>query len=219
MPYRFTLTTTIPATPEEVYAAWLDSVRHSQMTGGEAIMSDQIGAAVSAWDGYITGRNLELIPAERIVQSWRTSEFTDEHEDSTVTVLLAAVGNGTLLTLDHANVPDEQTSYEEHGWQSNYFDPMVVYFAARDSAAAEPAAKPVAQARAQRSGKRTAARAAKSKRAVRKTERTAKTKRAAARAKPKTSVGKAKRRGKPKAAPPAATARKPAKPRPRRTGR
>jgi uncharacterized protein YndB with AHSA1/START domain len=81
MPYTFILTATIPASPEDVYQAWLDSVGHSEMTGGEATMSDEVGAEVSAWDGYISGRNLELIPGERIVQAWRTAEFGDEHED------------------------------------------------------------------------------------------------------------------------------------------
>jgi uncharacterized protein YndB with AHSA1/START domain len=75
MPYAFTLTASIPATPEEIYEAWLDSLAHPEMTGGEANMSDEIGAEVSAWDGYVSGRNLELIPSERIVQSWRPSEF------------------------------------------------------------------------------------------------------------------------------------------------
>ncbi len=75
MPYTFTLTTTIPASPEEIYQAWLDSLAHSEMTGGAANMSEQIGAEVSAWDGYISGRNLELVPGERIVQSWRTANL------------------------------------------------------------------------------------------------------------------------------------------------
>jgi hypothetical protein len=113
----------------DIYRAWLDSIAHSGMTGGEAIMSDEVGADVSAWDGYITGRNLELVPGERIVQSWRTAEFDEEHADSVVTILLRETEDGTLLTLEHSNVPDEHKSYEESGWQSNYFEPMVVYFA------------------------------------------------------------------------------------------
>jgi uncharacterized protein YndB with AHSA1/START domain len=129
MPYRYTLSTVIPASPVDIYRAWLDSIAHSEMTGGEAIMSDEVGADVSAWDGYITGRNLELVPGERIVQSWRTAEFDDEHSDSIVTILLRETEDGTLLTLEHSNVPDEHKSYEEGGWQSNYFEPMVVYFA------------------------------------------------------------------------------------------
>jgi uncharacterized protein YndB with AHSA1/START domain len=128
MPYSYTLSTVIPASPVEIYQAWLDSIAHSEMTGGEAIMSDEVGADVSAWDGYITGRNLELVPGERIVQSWRTTEFEDEHTDSIVTILLRETEDGTLLTLEHSNVPDEYKSYEEGGWQSNYFEPMAVYF-------------------------------------------------------------------------------------------
>jgi len=129
MPYTYTLTSVVPATPQQVYEAWLDSVAHSEMTGGEAEMSGEIGAEVSAWDGYITGSNLELVPGERIVQSWRTSEFDDEHQDSIVTLMLEPVEEGTLLTLVHSNVPDEHRSYEEGGWESRYFEPMKVYFA------------------------------------------------------------------------------------------
>jgi uncharacterized protein YndB with AHSA1/START domain len=136
MPYRFTFTTTIPAPPDEIYRTWLDSRGHSEMTGGEAAMSDQIGAEISAWGSYITGRNLELVPGERIVQSWRTSEFGDERQDSIITVVLTEAGDGTLLTLEHSNVPDDHRSYEEGGWQSNYFEPMVAYFTKRKRGAA-----------------------------------------------------------------------------------
>jgi uncharacterized protein YndB with AHSA1/START domain len=132
MPYTYTLTSVIPATPQEVYDAWLDSVSHSEMTGGDAVMSAEVGADVSAWDGYITGRNLELVPGERIVQSWRTTKFGDEQADSVVTITLEDAEEGTLLTLVHSNVPDEQRNYEEGGWESNYFEPMRAYFARFD---------------------------------------------------------------------------------------
>ncbi len=32
------------------------------------------------------------------------------------------------MTLEHSNVPDRHKSYEQGGWQSNYFEPMVAYF-------------------------------------------------------------------------------------------
>jgi len=186
MPYSFTLTTTIPASPQEVYEAWLDSLAHSEMTGGAAIMSAAIGAEVSAWDNYITGRNIELIPGERIVQSWRTSEFDEEHEDSIITLTLEPVEGGTLLTLEHSNVPEEHRSYEEGGWQENYFEPMAAYFTARQEGEAEP---PVAEAPPAAPRKRRAKGAPKppAKRAVKRakpTKRTAKTARKAKRAAP-----------------------------------
>jgi uncharacterized protein YndB with AHSA1/START domain len=144
VPYAFTLTTTIPAYAQEIYDAWLDSLTHSEMTRGEASMSDEVGAEVSAWDRYITGRNLELVPGERIVQSWRTTQFTDEHEDSIITVTLEEVEGGTLLTLVHSNVPDEQTSYEQGGWQEHYFEPMKEYVADRKQAGAGGTSKAAA---------------------------------------------------------------------------
>jgi uncharacterized protein YndB with AHSA1/START domain len=170
MPYSYTLSTVIPASPAEIYRAWLDSIAHSEMTGGEATMSDEVGADVSAWDGYITGRNLELVPGQRIVQSWRTTEFDDEFEDSIVTILLQETEDGTFLTLEHSNVPDEHKSYEEGGWQSNYFEPMVVYFSGpeeEDLVEPEPEAAPPESApapapkKAPRAGARRKASAAK----------------------------------------------------------
>jgi hypothetical protein len=63
MSYSYTLSMVIPASPVEIYEAWLDSVAHAEMTGGgEAVMSDEVGAEISALDGQITGRNLELVP-------------------------------------------------------------------------------------------------------------------------------------------------------------
>jgi uncharacterized protein YndB with AHSA1/START domain len=194
MQYAFTLTTTIPAPAQEIYEAWLDSVAHSEMTGSEAIMSDEVGAEVAAWDGYITGRNLELVPGERIVQSWRTNEFTDQHEDSIITLTLEEVADGTLLTLVHSKVPEGQTSYERGGWQVHYFEPMKEYFAKRKKSggrkakAAAPKTKAKAKAKpATKSKIKRAATGAKSKPATSKakTRSKKKSKHAVAKAKPK----------------------------------
>jgi uncharacterized protein YndB with AHSA1/START domain len=141
MPYDFTLTTVMPASAQEVYDAWLDSLAHTEMTGGEARMSTEVDAEISAWDGYISGRNLHLVPHLRIVQSWRSTKFTDTHEDSVVTLSLEETDEGTLLTLVHSNVPDGQTSYEQGGWEKSYFVPMKAYFGRRRQAPANPKAK------------------------------------------------------------------------------
>jgi activator of HSP90 ATPase len=132
--YDFELSCTIPATPEAIHEAWLNSAAHSEMTGGEAVASNKLGAPHSAWDGYITGKNVELVPGVRIVQTWRTSEFAADDPDSTITVALTPVKTGTKLTLTHRGVPDGQTSYEEEGWREYYFEPMKAYFSARRTA-------------------------------------------------------------------------------------
>jgi activator of HSP90 ATPase len=131
MSYDFEVSDTLPATPHEVYAAWMSSEGHAAMTGAQAHVDPRVGGAFDAWDGYITGRTLELEPGRRIVQSWRTSEFEDAHEDSRIEVLLEPVGEGTRITVRHTNVPDGQTGYEQGGWQESYFEPMKEYFAQR----------------------------------------------------------------------------------------
>jgi uncharacterized protein YndB with AHSA1/START domain len=192
MQYTYTLTTTIPASAQDVYEAWLDSLAHTEMTGAEAIMSDEVGAEVAAWDGYIAGRNLELVPGERIVQSWRTTEFTDEHEDSIITVTLEEVADGTLLTLTHSKVPEAHKSYEQGGWQKHYFEPMQDYFSKRQRAGKPKTAAPKPKAKAKAKAKTKGAAKAKPATSKAKTRSKTKSKRAAAKAKPK-SAKKTKR--------------------------
>ena len=129
MSYAFKLSCTLPCAPEAVYDAWLTSSSHGAMTGGAAKTSKKVGADHTAWDGYITGKNVELTPGRRIVQSWRTREFPDDHPDSTITLTLSPVKSGTRMTLSHSGVPDGQTSYEQGGWRDHYFTPMKAYFA------------------------------------------------------------------------------------------
>lgn len=151
MVYRYKLTDVIPATPREIYDTWLDSRGHRAMTGAKAKQSAKVGAAVTAWGEYISGKNLELVPAKRIVQSWRTTQFAGDHKDSKITVTLKPVKDGTRMTLVHSGVPDGQTSYEKGGWQTHYFEPMKAYFGKRQG---KKAAKKTAKKTAKKKVKR-----------------------------------------------------------------
>jgi len=112
MAYRFRLTHVFPVSPKVLYDTWLSSQGHTALTGGKAKMSASLGGRYTAWDGYISGRNLALEPGRRIVQSWRTAEFADADKDSKITVTLTPVKAGTRLTLAHSGVPDCHTSYQ-----------------------------------------------------------------------------------------------------------
>ncbi|OGO25730.1 MAG: hypothetical protein A2136_05040 [Chloroflexi bacterium RBG_16_54_11] len=127
MPIEFEISTIIPATPEEIYRAWLSSEGHSAMTGASAEITDQVGAEFEAWDGYITGRNLELEPGKRLVQAWRTSEFGEDEPDSRLEGALEPVGDKTKLTLRHTGLSPGGEQYKQ-GWVESYFKPMLEYF-------------------------------------------------------------------------------------------
>jgi activator of HSP90 ATPase len=98
------------------------------MTGGEAHVDPREGGEYDAWDGYIHGTTLTLEPFTRIVQTWRSANFTEEHADSTIEVLFTGDDGGTRIIVRHSNVPEDQPGYEDGGWQKSYFDPMKAYF-------------------------------------------------------------------------------------------
>jgi uncharacterized protein YndB with AHSA1/START domain len=138
MAYDYRLSCTLPASPDTVYDAWLDSARHAAMTGAPAKAGARVGDAHSSWDGYITGKTLELVPEKRIVQSWRTTEFAGSDPDSKIVVELAPTRTGTRLTLIHEGAPDGQTDYENGGWRDFYFAPMKAYFSREKRTANTP---------------------------------------------------------------------------------
>ena len=123
----FEISAVIPATPDMIYDAWLNSEEHSQMTGGLAKVSAHIGDTFKAWDGYIQGKNLELETSKRILQSWRTSEFKETEKDSLLEILFDAEEGGTRVTIRHSELPDHGMQYEQ-GWIDAYFIPMKDYF-------------------------------------------------------------------------------------------
>lgn len=124
---EFTLRTLISAPAKAIYSAYLNSKGHSAMTGGEAHISDKLGDRFTAWDGYIEGKNLILEPSKRIVQSWRTSQFEDNDEDSRVEILLEETDGRTELTLIHSGLSETGEHYKA-GWENHYFQPMRTYF-------------------------------------------------------------------------------------------
>ncbi len=68
---------TIPATPDEVYDAFMDPKKHAAFTESDAEGSSEVGGMFSAWGGYITAKNVELAKGRRIVQEWSTSEWPE----------------------------------------------------------------------------------------------------------------------------------------------
>ncbi len=124
---EFELSTTINASIEDVFNAWLSSKEHSLMTGGEAKCSQKINQPFEAWDGYISGKNLEIISNQKIVQSWRTTEFTEEEEDSILELNFEEIDGKTIINMKHSKLPAHGEQYV-NGWKEHYFEPMKAYF-------------------------------------------------------------------------------------------
>lgn len=128
MTESFEVSDVIPASPKQIYEAWLDTKGHSEMTGGDATVEGTIGGKFAAWNGALFGENLELEPYRRIVQSWRTGQFSDDDADSRIEVALEETEGGTRLTVNHSNIPDGQADGYNEGWHGSYFEPMKKHF-------------------------------------------------------------------------------------------
>lgn len=129
MPEQLSISTELNATALEVYNAWLDAEKHSDFTGGEANIKNEINSEFTAWDEYISGKNLELEKGKRILQSWRTAEFSQKDEDSLLEVLLEDFDKGQCkITIHHSNLGEGGAKKYSLGWEENYFQPMREYF-------------------------------------------------------------------------------------------
>ncbi len=118
----------IPAPPKDVYAAWMSSKGHGDMTGSPAKVSARIGGAFTAWEGYISGTTRELKPDRLIRQTWRTTDFQDDEPDSALEVRLEKTARGTRVTLVHTDIPAGHGPEYKKGWIDFYFVPMKKYF-------------------------------------------------------------------------------------------
>jgi activator of HSP90 ATPase len=118
----------IPADPERVYEAFTNARIHSEFTGSKATCDPTVGGRFTAWDGYISGKNVELEKGKKIVQEWKTTEWPKGYGPSKLELILKKVKNGTEITMIHSNVPEEQASELAEGWNQFYWTPLKDYF-------------------------------------------------------------------------------------------
>lgn len=118
----------VSATPEDVYEAFIDAEKHSAFTGSRATCDPRVEGEFTAWDGYISGKNLELEKGKKIVQEWKTTEWPSGYPPSRLELTFRKVGEGTEISMVHSNVPAEQADDYAQGWIDFYWEPLRKYF-------------------------------------------------------------------------------------------
>lgn len=116
------------APPARIYEIFLSSKKFAAMTKLPADISPDVGGAFSMFGGVIVGRNIELVPAQRIVQAWKP-KYWDPGVYSLVKFELAATGVGTKIVLDHTGFPPGTYKGLNSGWPEKYWDPLRKYLA------------------------------------------------------------------------------------------
>jgi activator of HSP90 ATPase len=88
-----------------------------------AEISREVGGAFTLFGGYITGRHVELVPSERIVQAWRTGGWPPGIY-SIAKFELAEQGSGTKIAFDHTGFPKGEAEVLASGWKAHYWEPL-----------------------------------------------------------------------------------------------
>jgi activator of HSP90 ATPase len=102
----------------------LSGVMQSMHLGDKpAEISREVGGAFALFGGYITGRHVELVPNERIVQAWRTGGWAPGVY-SIAKFELVEQGAGTKIVFDHTGFPKGEAEVLASGWKAHYWEPL-----------------------------------------------------------------------------------------------
>jgi activator of HSP90 ATPase len=88
-----------------------------------AEISREVGGAFALFGGYITGRHVELVPDQRIVQAWRAGNWAPGVY-SIVKFELVEQGSGTKIVFDHTGFPKGDAESLASGWKAHYWEPL-----------------------------------------------------------------------------------------------
>jgi len=119
------------ASRTRVYQALTDAKQFSKVTdyvmpGAATAISPEVGGAFSIFGGVISGRNIEMVPNERLVQAWREKNW----EPGVFTIAkfqLNEEGSGTRLVFDQTAIPQGHADHLAPGWKSHYWDGLQKY--------------------------------------------------------------------------------------------
>ena len=114
---------------QRIYDVILSSKDFTSFSGYPADIDPKVGGAFSMFGGLVVGRNVELIPNQRIVQAWRLSQEFPEGVYSLVKFELKPEGPGTKIILDHTGFPEGHFDHLDTGWHSHYWEPLRKFLA------------------------------------------------------------------------------------------
>jgi activator of HSP90 ATPase len=104
-----------------------DAVTLVSAPGAKATaITDEVGAPFTLFGGYITGRNLDLVRDQRLVQAWRTGSWSPG-DYSIVRFVLQTQGARCRLVFDQLGFPINEGASLAYGWRVHYWEPLAEF--------------------------------------------------------------------------------------------
>ena len=119
----------LKATPQRIYQALLSSKDFAAYTGAPAEIDPKAGGAFSLFGGQVVGRNIELIPNQRIVQAWRVVADFPDGVYTLVKFELKPRDSQTSVILDQTGFAEGDFDHLSAGWHSHYWEPLKIFLA------------------------------------------------------------------------------------------
>lgn len=117
----------LEAEPATIYELLADSRKHTLVTGRKATISRKVGGTFSIGENEVTGVNVDLVPARRIVQAWRHRRFPEGIFSMAAITLTPTPNGGTELVLTHRGVPKDLIPETEQAWREHYWSAIKTY--------------------------------------------------------------------------------------------
>ena len=116
----------LKASPHRIYDILLDSKLFTAFSGEPAEINHDVGGAFSMFGGRIVGRNVELVPDQRIVQAWRPA-YWEPGVYALVRFEFKEQGSQTKVILDHTGFPEGSFASLNEGWKMHYWERLAKY--------------------------------------------------------------------------------------------
>ena len=114
----------INASAEKTWKALTEKQEIEKWGGGPAEMDENIGTNFYLWGGDIHGTNIEIIQNVKLVQDWFGGNW---EKPSRVVFTLKPTGTKTQLSLLHTEVPENEVSNFDSGWDDYYLGAIKKY--------------------------------------------------------------------------------------------
>jgi activator of HSP90 ATPase len=100
-----------------------DAARSMPSKPAPTQIAARAGGEFALFGGYITGRFIELVPDDLIVQAWRVGDW-ERGIFSIARFELRTEGADTKILFDHTGFPVGQAEHLAEGWYANYWRPL-----------------------------------------------------------------------------------------------
>jgi len=116
---------------DRIYRALTDAKQFKDLTelsyhDTATEIATEVGGSFSIFGGLITGRHVEMVPNELLVQAWREKPWP-AGVYSIVRFRLQDAQSGTKIIFDHTGFPRGAGEHLASGWKSHYWEPLEKY--------------------------------------------------------------------------------------------